>query len=592
MNSNIINFNLIDESQELKVELLDDNQEINFSMTDYDDTEIKEEISDIQSQVNTNTTKIAQNKADIEALDDRVDQIPIVTKTSQLTNDSGFITEDYHDDTKQNKLVSGQNIKTINNESILGSGNLDIEGVTDYEALDNLPSINNVTLEGNKTSNDLGLQPAGNYATSQELTNESTARENADNGLQNQIDAITASTDVKDIVGTYQELLNYPTSTLGNDDIIKVLQDSTHSNAMSYYRWVITAGVGSWVYIGSEGPFYTKSEADTLLSAKQNEITSSNKLASDLVNDANQTNKFVTTTEKNTWNAKADASLIPTSLSQLTQDTTHRVVTDTEKSTWNNKQNELVSGTNIKTINNTSLLGSGNINISGGSSSYNDLTNKPSINGTTLSGNKTASDLGLAEYGFTGIISGTSARPTDGATLPNGTYKASESQNASYISLPMEDGTTKKQSIQKGGIVVRTTARLLIFATQNLMYQYDTSNDYFYPAESFIESNLRREYDDGLAYLGTVSPPNNVFITTPITELEATINTGDTGHVRIWFTVDDGVGQGDFYLSLMDTDDNEVLYKDGIRPEPVSGETWRLEFYGNTCEAICFKGAN
>ena len=33
----------------------------------------------------------------------------------------------------------------------------------------------------------------------------------------------------------------------------------------------------------------------------------------------------------------------------------------------NGKQNNLVSGTNIKTINNTSLLGSGNISISGGS---------------------------------------------------------------------------------------------------------------------------------------------------------------------------------------------------------------------------------
>jgi hypothetical protein len=36
------------------------------------------------------------------------------------------------------------------------------------------------------------------------------------------------------------------------------------------------------------------------------------------------------------------------------------------KTTWNNKQNELISGTNIKTINSESLLGSGNIDISGG----------------------------------------------------------------------------------------------------------------------------------------------------------------------------------------------------------------------------------
>jgi len=32
-------------------------------------------------------------------------------------------------DTKQNTLVSGSNIKTINNSSILGSGDLTVEGV-------------------------------------------------------------------------------------------------------------------------------------------------------------------------------------------------------------------------------------------------------------------------------------------------------------------------------------------------------------------------------------------------------------------------------------------------------------------------------
>ena len=37
-----------------------------------------------------------------------------------------------------------------------------------------------------------------------------------------------------------------------------------------------------------------------------------------------------------------------------------------EKESWSSKQNALVSGTNIKTINNQSLLGSGNITISGG----------------------------------------------------------------------------------------------------------------------------------------------------------------------------------------------------------------------------------
>jgi hypothetical protein len=40
-----------------------------------------------------------------------------------------------------------------------------INGATGYTGLANKPQINSVELAGNKTSSDLGLQPAGNYAT-------------------------------------------------------------------------------------------------------------------------------------------------------------------------------------------------------------------------------------------------------------------------------------------------------------------------------------------------------------------------------------------------------------------------------------------
>lgn len=94
--------------------------------------------------------------------------------------------------------------------------------------------------------------------------------DSVDVNLQQQIDAIVASSDVKDIVGTYAQLQAYDTTTLGNNDIIKVLVDSTHNDAMGYYRWIITEGVGAWSYIGSEGPYYTKSQDDVLLQGKVN----------------------------------------------------------------------------------------------------------------------------------------------------------------------------------------------------------------------------------------------------------------------------------------------------------------------------------
>ena len=82
----------------------------------------------------------------------------VPTATSDLTNDSGFITDSYHDSSKQDTLVSGTNIKTINNESVLGSGNITISsGTSDYSDLSNKPSVNGVTLSGNKTTSDLGI---------------------------------------------------------------------------------------------------------------------------------------------------------------------------------------------------------------------------------------------------------------------------------------------------------------------------------------------------------------------------------------------------------------------------------------------------
>ena len=39
------------------------------------------------------------------------------------------------------------------------------DGTTDYGDLDNKPSIGGVTLEGNKTLEQLGIQPAGDYLT-------------------------------------------------------------------------------------------------------------------------------------------------------------------------------------------------------------------------------------------------------------------------------------------------------------------------------------------------------------------------------------------------------------------------------------------
>lgn len=92
------------------------------------------------------------------------------------------------------------------------------------------------------------------------IADEILAREGADNDLQGQIDALSAASDVTDIVGTYAALQAYDTSKLKDNDIIKVLQDETHDDETTYYRW--STSTETFSLIGEEGPYYTKAAAD------------------------------------------------------------------------------------------------------------------------------------------------------------------------------------------------------------------------------------------------------------------------------------------------------------------------------------------
>ena len=189
-------------------------------------------IEQLQAEIEQNSNDIATLQESVSSINQELPSFAkkteIPTKTSQLQNDSGFITKSVND--LENYT------KTSDLSSVATSGA--------YSDLTGTP--------------DLSI-----YATTQALGTETTNRENADINLQGQIDAITSSTDVKDIVGTYQDLQNYDTQHLGNNDIIKVLQDSTHNDAMTYYRWL--KDTSTWQYIGQEGPYYTKSEIDTTL---------------------------------------------------------------------------------------------------------------------------------------------------------------------------------------------------------------------------------------------------------------------------------------------------------------------------------------
>lgn len=141
---------------------------------------------------------------------------------------------------------------------------------------------------------------------------------------------------------------------------------------------------------------------------------------SDLSED--DAHKTVSKTEKEYWSAKSDFDgsynsltdkpSIPSALADLTDDATHRTVTDAEKAKWNQ--------------------GGGG----GGTSDYLELSNKPKINGVTLAGDKSAEDLGLAQYhaastDFMGLVK----IPTDGSIgiAEDGTIHTTATNNYNYL---------------------------------------------------------------------------------------------------------------------------------------------------------------
>lgn len=330
----------------------------------------------------------------------------------------------------QDTLISGTNIKTINNQSILGSGNIIIEsgseGTLDYNDLENKPKINGSDLSGNKTSTDLGLQEKLSSGTNIKTINGTSILgsgnlviESGEGGLSSvahddtmtgagtnasplKVDTtkIAQKSDIPDtsnfITKSVNDLTNYTkTSDLGSlatkstvnyetevtnkptipsqvteatvsgwgftkntgtyskpsggipkSDLTSTVQASLnkadsalqeHQSLSNYYTKSEVDGKVSSVYkykgtvatysalpstgltigdvynVESDGSNYAwtgttwdKLGGDIDLSNYQTKISSSNKLSSDLVDDTSKTNKFVTTTEKTTWNSKYD----------------------------------------------------------------------------------------------------------------------------------------------------------------------------------------------------------------------------------------------------------------------------------------------
>lgn len=241
----------------------------------------KDKLDGIEAGAQVNVIEVVKQNGVALPVTDKAVDVAVPTTTSSLTNDSGYITNEVND------LVN----------------------YYDKNETDTL------------------------------IATEAETRDAADLDLQGQIDAISSASDVVDVVGTYAELQSYDTSKLSDNDIIKVLTDETHDDAISYYRWNDATNV--FTYIGSQGPFYTKSETDAtfvpqtrtingkglnsdvvLTAADVNALPASTVIPT--VNDATLTiqkngTTVTTFTANSAQNATADIS-VPTKVSDLTND--------------------------------------------------------------------------------------------------------------------------------------------------------------------------------------------------------------------------------------------------------------------------------
>lgn len=319
---------------------------------------------------------------------------------------------------KQDELVSGTNIKTINSQSLLGSGNMVIEGTeqlqsdwtqTDTSAKDyikNKPTIPaaQVNSDWNATSGVakiLNKPDLNNYATKTDLNNYYDKGQ-TDGLLNNKVDVSTLNSDYYN-KNTVDNLLDAKVDT---SDLAQVATSGSYND--------LTNKPDLSVY-ATHTELNTKQ--DTLVSGTNiKTINNESILGSGNINIDAENNDEVTANALYDINQRLseaefgvksipqdiDAKIVPVNekidevsndVIDLTNDIdntnlANSLILNELHNEIDDKQDELVSGTNIKTVNGTSLLGSGDITVGGGvQSDWNEsdttslayIQNKPTI---------------------------------------------------------------------------------------------------------------------------------------------------------------------------------------------------------------------
>lgn len=356
--------------------------------------------------------------------------------------------------------------------------------------------------------------------TDTQIGYETTAREIADQGLQEQIDAIVASSDVVDIVGTYAALQAYDTTKLHDNDIIKVLTDETRDGATTYYRW--DADTSTWSYIGAEGPFYTKAESDAIFTPMTRTINSK-ALSSDItltaadvgalpdstviptVNDATLTiQKNGTTVQTFTANQATNATAnitVPTDTSDLTNGagfiTSAALPTKTSElaNDGSDGTSTYVEADDLAAVatsgDYTDLINTPALATVATSGDYDDLINKPTIptvNDATLTIQKNGTDVATFTANSSTNQTANIVVPTDTGDLTNGAGFITTAALTNYY--------TKSETYSQGEVNGLINGLNIPTKTSDLANDGSDGNSTYVEASDLATVATTGDYDD------------------------------------------------------------------------------------------------
>lgn len=371
-------------------------------------------------------------------------------------------------------ITSHQNIKTINNESLVGTGNINLVTSSDLSGYVLSSSLSTVATSG--SYNDLIDKP-----TIPSVGNTKIYYGTSSTSAGTQTKTVTCSGFTLETGATIFVKFTYGQTYNG---VPKLNVNSTGAINVRYkgdtngirYMWSATEVMGFtydgtyWVAIGralATTTYYgvtklTDSASSTstttsltpasLNRAMQYTVTgypvyssSSTYAVGDKCrygNYAYECNTAITTAES--WTS-AHWTALPDLQTQI-----------------NGKQDTLVSGTSIKTINNESILGSGNINIGGGGGSTTDVQ----INGTSITSSGTANIITEGTYNAsTNKLATMSDVPNEdlqrlaGTTinlnsLTTGNYTCDEVEHITYYD---ENGVQQTLDITSGFTIIKVT---------------------------------------------------------------------------------------------------------------------------------------